>query len=306
MPNHTPHLRFHKNHGFSTLEILIACTLGIMLITGICQVYLSAKKSYMQQANLADLQENVRFATLVLTQNIRMAGYAGCAKLDDLQKNNNYIEHAVAKLGFSKTNSLHGFNSDNLPSYLQGTALSGSDVLVIQKADADQTRLLNPQVTRLSNTFKAYQNPATHNNPYLLIASCESAELFKAKEVGGIQITLAKDNLQYDYSRNDTIIGRFTEIAYFISQSGRKDTTGKDINNLYMMTNQGNKEEVLSGVDTMKISYGIKHNNKIVYFTAKEISAWQDVCAVRIILNLTAPQKLKKMLDLEIDIAPRE
>ena len=61
--------------GFTLVEIMIAVTLSLFLISGLVQIYSSNKKSAFVQSELARMQENQRFAVDFLNREIRMAGY---------------------------------------------------------------------------------------------------------------------------------------------------------------------------------------------------------------------------------------
>ncbi|MEJ2567223.1 MAG: PilW family protein [Gammaproteobacteria bacterium] len=66
----------------SLIELLVAMTLGLLIIAGIGQIYLAAKRSYDIQTSIAQIQEVGRFVTEVLTQDIRRAGYWGLFTLN--------------------------------------------------------------------------------------------------------------------------------------------------------------------------------------------------------------------------------
>ena len=73
---------FHINslqRGFTLIELMIAMLIGVFLMGGVIQIFLSAKQAYRLQENLSRLQENGRFAMDFITKDVRMAGFAGCA-----------------------------------------------------------------------------------------------------------------------------------------------------------------------------------------------------------------------------------
>jgi type IV pilus assembly protein PilW len=63
------------SRGFTLIEILVAMTLSLLIIAGIGQIYLAAKRSYEIQTNLAQIQDVGRYVTDTLTHDIHMAGY---------------------------------------------------------------------------------------------------------------------------------------------------------------------------------------------------------------------------------------
>ena len=68
-------------HGFTLIELMIAMLIGVFLMTGVIQIFISAKQAYRLQENLSRLQENGRFAMDMITKDIRMAGYVAYACL---------------------------------------------------------------------------------------------------------------------------------------------------------------------------------------------------------------------------------
>lgn len=101
-----------SNHGISLVECMIGSILGIFLLFGIIEVYVSIRTTYGLQQSLARIQENGRYAVYFLNQNIRMAGYKGCDE------------------------KLHGYTSKNLPQFLRNSrVITGTDVIVINRCE---------------------------------------------------------------------------------------------------------------------------------------------------------------------------
>lgn len=65
--------------GMTLIEIMIALLIGLFLMGGVIQIFLSTKQSYRMQDNLSRLQENARFAMETLSHDVRLAGYLGCS-----------------------------------------------------------------------------------------------------------------------------------------------------------------------------------------------------------------------------------
>ncbi len=61
--------------GFTLVELMIALVVGLILTSGILQVYLSNKQAYRTNEALARIQEDSRLLSDMLGRNIRMAGY---------------------------------------------------------------------------------------------------------------------------------------------------------------------------------------------------------------------------------------
>jgi type IV pilus assembly protein PilW len=74
--------QFPPSRGWTLVELLVAMALGLLIIAGIGQIYLAAKRSYDIQTSIARIQDVGRFATELLTQDIRQAGYWGLLNME--------------------------------------------------------------------------------------------------------------------------------------------------------------------------------------------------------------------------------
>lgn len=71
-----------RQKGLTLVELMIAMTISSVLMVGISNIYSSSKQAYKINDEFSVLQENARLAFRFLTQDIRMAGYIGCAWAD--------------------------------------------------------------------------------------------------------------------------------------------------------------------------------------------------------------------------------
>ena len=80
----SPHVlnKFLRQKGLTLVELMIAMTISSILMVGISNIYSSSKQAYKINDEFSVLQENARLAFRFLTQDIRMAGYVGCAWAD--------------------------------------------------------------------------------------------------------------------------------------------------------------------------------------------------------------------------------
>lgn len=64
-----------RQTGLTLVEILVALTLGILILAGILQISSANKESSRLQNEIGFVQTNIRTATLMLTRDIEMAGF---------------------------------------------------------------------------------------------------------------------------------------------------------------------------------------------------------------------------------------
>jgi type IV pilus assembly protein PilW len=77
--------------GWTLVEILVAMTLGLLIIAGIGQIYLAAKRSYDIQTSIARIQDVGRYTTEILTQDVRRAGYWGLLNMQNAMSNTSLL-----------------------------------------------------------------------------------------------------------------------------------------------------------------------------------------------------------------------
>lgn len=158
---------FISQRGLSLVELLIAIALGLFLIWGVTQSFLTSRQSYRLQQGVSRVQENGRLAQEFLGFDIRNAGDYGCGSGDDFvwgdfDVRNDSPACATSPYGTTGINmigtvdfatngfeyAVYGFNNDDgadaaitdgthtinlLPA---GTApVAGSDVLVVRLSE---------------------------------------------------------------------------------------------------------------------------------------------------------------------------
>ena len=64
-----------KQTGVTLIELMLALAISSILMLGVSSIYISSKRGYKIQDNLARQQENSRFSLQILMRDLRMAGY---------------------------------------------------------------------------------------------------------------------------------------------------------------------------------------------------------------------------------------
>lgn len=66
-------------NGFTLIEVMVSLMIGLFLLLGVTYVYVGSKQTYRSVSSMSRMQESGRLAFEYLTQDLRMAGYYGCA-----------------------------------------------------------------------------------------------------------------------------------------------------------------------------------------------------------------------------------
>jgi type IV pilus assembly protein PilW len=74
----------YRNHslrqsGMTIVELMVSLTIGLIILVALGQLFTTSRSAYMTEEGVARSQESGRFAMEFLTQDIRMAGFAGCS-----------------------------------------------------------------------------------------------------------------------------------------------------------------------------------------------------------------------------------
>lgn len=70
-------MRRNSQQGFSLIEMMVAATLGLLLLAGIGTLFVSTSRSYRENELIAGMQDQARFAMSTLARDLAMAGYWG-------------------------------------------------------------------------------------------------------------------------------------------------------------------------------------------------------------------------------------
>jgi len=304
--------------GLSLIELLIAMALGLLLTLGVTQIYLSGDDSYRQTQGLSYAQESTRFVSSILKPDIRSAGSFGCLAemgrpLDQVVENRlnagPVVPAAQAVQGWEFDNTGPGDNTDLLPGSLFGVAgdwssgtagtalpaaLTGSvlvysDVIILNALSfvSEPTNA----VTGAGQLTLANPSDVPANRVMLATAEdCSEGELFqKTDGAGAATITMAgaggnPGNTSNTFNNTNygpqTRVYEFVSTAFYVGQG----TNGEPALFRRLMTPLQPPQELVSGVETLQILYGVDTGGTSAadtYVAADQVNDWQDVVSVR-------------------------
>jgi type IV pilus assembly protein PilW len=194
-----------KQSGFSVLELLIALTLGLVVVAGIIQLFTGNSRTYEIVNAQARLQENARYSFQFITRAARTAGYRGCAPeplnvakgliggWDDIPEYN--LRDAIDGFEANGDGTYGPTDLVGLPRSTGGVnsrvhiAGNGVDRNVLDPAsDIMIFRSLERPLARLAQTLQPTGDPIVQTpngvpsfavNDVVVVADCEQAAMFK-------------------------------------------------------------------------------------------------------------------------------
>lgn len=306
-----------KQRGLSLIELMIAITLGLILLTGVMQVFLSSKNVFSSQQALSRVQETGRMAVEFLSRDIRMAGFMGCASRSESTKVLNTLNDANT-VTYDFNEGLKGYSQADFlkaTSKVTKTIETDTDVIVVRFASSNGVYLTknNDAGTLFVNDTGANTGKCTDDKApisglcsgdIVVATDCEKAVVFQATNVKAgsgtaddkVNVVHAASSLEpgngiTSWGGNSDKQNTFntgaqlltaTSTVYFIA-----DGNGDPVRpSLYQNIN-GTTLELLEGVEDMHITYGVdtEVDQDFIpndYELAEDVTDWKRVVSVRI------------------------
>lgn len=156
-----PKNRLQQQTGFSLIELMIALTIGLLLIAGLGTILFSVRSSYLTQDGLTRMQEGQRFFLTSLNNSVQTAGYfidpVNDSALNALPASGNNPDGSSFAAGQSITGTAgatpttsdtvntryQSASDDDAMNCLGGTNTSGAPVVWINSFFVDASHQLN-------------------------------------------------------------------------------------------------------------------------------------------------------------------
>lgn len=327
MAKTTNHLK-RKEKGLTLIELMIAMVLGLILVAGVIQIFVSNKQAYRVTDAHSKLQDNARFALEVLSRDIRSAGFSGCRAIEDM--NVVTIADAPIPANIDSNSIITGSNAQTattwnpaLPAAL-GAVVGGTDVITVQRGQSCGGNLTGNVGSSNGNIqIVDPNNCSVSAGDVLMIADCSDAHIFRATNASsgsGTQTIAHSNSLNqanhfckrysalpqagacdageaklYDY---DAELLTFNSATYFIRLGANGDPALWFYNN-NAAASANNPIELIEGIENMQVDYGIDTNNDDIvdnYSDANVVSTaaqWDQVISARVsLLAQTLEQNL--------------
>lgn len=313
-----------KQQGFSIAELMVALLLGLFLVSGVTAMYVSSKQTYRMTDNLSRLQESLRFSLDFLSSDIRMAGYLPC-RFPPISTNAINNGSSTWFLDFFNT-GVQGYEGGNFPGApIAGTnpgqRVEGSDAIAVLKSSTYASSLTfhsaDTKTFRLQNKFDDRFD--FEQGSIAIVCDPRRASMFQVSgSNSGNKIINYGDNTNISPGNATTNIGNYGEdaqisfyepVIYYIGMS----TQNPGVSSLKKQTlfawsvsgietAQMREQEVLQGVESMQIMYGLDIDNDQIadrFETAASIAAaeWPNVITVRLGLLMSTGEQVTSDLD---------
>jgi type IV pilus assembly protein PilW len=139
--------------GLSLIELMVALTIGALLLAGAVSVYMQSRNTYRTNDAASRMQEIGRYAFDVISPDVRLAGYWGLTNRPDSFSNGaaavgndceaNFTVNVAQPIQGRDAKATGGTGLDGFKCAIGGggTAVDWSDVLIVRRATSDAKAL---------------------------------------------------------------------------------------------------------------------------------------------------------------------
>jgi type IV pilus assembly protein PilW len=290
-------------HGISLVEILVALVISLFLLAGIIQVYVANKSSYAFSNSISRIQENGRYALDTLAQDLRMAGFFGCAVFDPEDETAmDAIVNNLNTAGPGYDPDLYDFIKNDLVEGTDNDGLNGSDSITLRGAEPGNVTVLPPYMSTSAVVFVTSPN-SLQPDDIVMISNCRGGDIFQVSNYNEMTNSVVHNtgagtpgNYNPDNCTGgnahcfsqvygaDASIFKLRAITYSIAvgESG-EPALWRSVNGVNL--------ELIEGIEQMQILYGVDTTDNDFpnqYMTSTELTAsaftWYDVMSIRLML----------------------
>ncbi len=279
--------RHSTQSGLSLVELMIAMLLGLLLIGGVLQIFLSSKQTFSSNTALSRVQENGRFAMTFLTYDLHNAGYKG----ECVSVLNNLTGLTDAR--YTLDMALQGWESgQSIPNWFSGTRRSGTDAILIKHAAAASGA--TPSAASSSDSINTTAATGIAQGTLLVLSDPIGCDLFRNNSTASSSaVSVDGTSFGHTYPSTSDIL-KFESTLYFINNNPAGNPS------LYRTRyNSGaTAEEVAEGIQDLQIKYAVGNVNGAVsgdYVDASSISDWSKVVSAQITLTAISTDSTNPM-----------
>lgn len=310
--NRLPIISITKQHGFGLIEVMIAMTLGLLILGGISQYYVSGNRTDATTQALNQITDNARFIANKLGREVRMASYTGPMRIASTNLLN---VSAAIPLAYDLSEGITGF--DNLASGAIPTELDdhlnpadlvptpNTDVVVLRTTQDVQPVMLaadstasNISIENVTNSSRSCANGSPISgicmNDLLLISDYRKAFFFQASSITSGGVITHTDagtpgNNVTSWTETFTKVSEvipYQTVTYFLAEGANGQSA------LFRQENAEPAVEFIPNVVNFQVTYGVDTNgDKSVdgsYIAAGAVTNWDNVLSVRFSLLLAS------------------
>lgn len=316
---------YNRQHGLSLIELMIAITLGLLIVGSVIQLLLTSKSTFRTVDSVSNIQDSARYSMHLLNKELRMAGYTGCITRGTSVDVTNTLNSSNTALydfsaGLKGYNDVSGTPSDLATAMLNDPApIAGTDVLLIRgpldsPLEVTQSNNSAQVFTTAGDTETAACDDGTDRigglciGDILMVSDCAKARVFQLTNItvtGGTEANLvhsssgaspgnalsswggasAPEEEQFD---TDAEVVRISTLVYYVATASDSGLPA-----LYRKEGSGPAVVIADGIQDFQLEYGEDTDDDFeaeTYTTANSVTDWEAVRSIKIKMLLISQQ----------------
>jgi type IV pilus assembly protein PilW len=286
------HSRFHSRQaGLSLIELMVAVTISLLVLSALSAVFISTTKSRNEMQKSTQQQESGRYASELISDNVKLAGYLAefdATPLTTPATLPNPCATAISDLLAALPLHVQGVNDISAALGCISDVKTGTDVLVVRRAS-----------TCAAGTAgcDAFLDGAPHFQASLCTPNDGSGgELAHAVNSNTDYATyyFALSDTQTDFTRRKTSCGasdyaaiqRYLVHIYFVANNNVSGDGIPTLKRAELGAGAFTIVPLVDGIENMQLQYGIDTNDDGIpnsYTSAPATAAdWRNTMAVRV------------------------
>jgi len=300
-------MNLNKQRGVSLVELMVAITIGLILLAGVFSIFFSSKVTYFANEKTARLQENGRVALDLVVHDVRSAGYMGCARAVPYTSTLN----TPTSLLWNYAVPLQGFEASGAGAWtpviaagtLNPAPINDSDVLVMRALERDGRALrVAADLAALTSSPTVINTTSIAAGQIMIITDCEASSVFQvtgyaagspngtiSHAAGGSNPGNATDDFGWQY-RAGARVAPLSTVIYYVAND---PVSGEPA--LYRQTNSVHPADLLiEGVQALQLSYAEDTNGDRVadvYRSASAVANWDNVLSVTLAMLVRSQEE---------------
>lgn len=236
----------HYTSGFALIELMVALTLGLLIVAAGLAVFLSSSRSLGLQSGMSELQQNANFGLSLVAHDLRHTNLntVSSQRVNNITNGSGII-----------------FKKENLPAALQTITNLESELVSLQDKDSDNT-------TGTSDRITIQYTPQTER-----IINCEGATVGTAAAPASDLVIVQR---YYLAAIPQQIVGEPTTYSLYCDAGAYPKSAPTTISDLGIH-GSNNAQQIMQRVDAFKIRLGVKNPaGQFRYMTINEFNTAMD------------------------------
>lgn len=297
----------NKQRGLSLVELMISITLGLMLMAGVVQMFVSTKSAQLSQQGLTRIQETGRMAMEFIGRDLRMAAAVGCVRLrtperpapnilDDLNLGGLHKDFTIGLVGYDSPADLVATGVTLNQAIGSMVPDADSDILVVRGATDRGFNMSISNHPSYPNTLTVHKGDSAIANNCIdglcingaaVVSDCDNGKIFKVHALApaGTNLTITHngawdlgEEVNIFDARPEVFVYPLHTVVFFVAPGASGEPS------LWQRIDRQTAIELVEGVERIQFSFrtaGAPSSDFVAASTLDE-DGWTAVNAVRV------------------------